>query len=232
MAVETILIADDEIGIRDLFQMALEHKGYMVLTAQDGVEALDLFAQYGVDLIILDIRMPRLDGFRACREIRQSSTVPIIICSVLNSADDIAFALDQSGADDYITKPCSFDLLEARIQSLLRRISWAERPLDLQIIRRGSIELDAETRLVDVGTRIIRLSPLETKLLHYLMSRPGQLIRKEAILQAVWGYVPAGRSIILHTNISRLRRKVEKDPSTPRMIETIPHLGYRFNTDG
>lgn len=225
----TIMIAEDDHGIRNLFQMGLERRGYRVFAARDGVEAIEMFRRYGADLLVLDVMMPRLDGFSTCRAIRAFSNVPIIVCTVLNQPDDIENGLSISGADDYIVKPFSFDVLDARIQALLRRVSWGQDPPSLSLLALDGIELNAETREVKMVDKTILLSPTENRLLHYLMSHPHQIIAQETLMAHVWGYQPVGKKLILHTNISRLRQKIEDDPAHPRLIETVAHFGYRFN---
>ncbi|NOZ71321.1 MAG: response regulator transcription factor [Chloroflexi bacterium] len=224
-----ILIAEDEAPLRNLVELSLKNKRYEVIPAEDGQEALERFRNEGpFDLVILDIMMPKKDGFSVLEEIRRESDVPVVMLTALGAADDIVRGF-HLGADDYITKPFTFREVAARIEAILRRIRWMkEEELSTQIIRMGGIQLDTETRQVIVGGKIIEVTPIEFKLLHYFMAHDNETISKQRLFEEVWGYEFEGSTNLVEVGVRRLREKIEEDPSHPQYIITVRGMGYRF----
>jgi len=221
-----ILIADDEPQIRRVLRSALSKQGYIVGDARSGEDALEKIRDERYDLVIMDRNMPGIGGLAACRDIRSSSDVGIIMLTVRKAEEDKIEALD-AGADDYITKPFSMPELLARIRANLRRlpVSPQEGP---QIVMLDGIEINLGTRHVSVHGRDIRFTPKEFEVLHYLMSNPNVAIPHGKILQAVWGPDYGHEVEYLHVFINQLRKKIEPDPSKPKFILTEPWFGYRL----
>jgi len=182
----TILVVDDEKPLRDFVRRNLEVRGFHAPTASNGLEALAIFSTQNVDLVILDVMMPRMDGLETIRRIRQSSLVPIIVLSALGEEADKIRALNL-GADDYLTKPFGVGELLARVQAVLRRARWAEPPTREGRIMRGDIVADLERHEVTVRGKQVELTPTEFNLLVYLMEHSGKVISHQTILQHVWG---------------------------------------------
>jgi DNA-binding response OmpR family regulator len=198
-----------------------------VTATTDGAEALERFDSDGFDLVVLDVMMPRLDGFSVCREIRKRSNVPIIMLTALGSPDDVVRGFNL-GADDYITKPFTFREVQARIHAILRRVRWAEEKHAPQIIAIGRIAVDMEAHEVLVATRRVQLTPIEFRLLYTLMTQAGKAISKEDLMREVWGYEFMGGTNLVEVTVRRLREKVEDDPSHPEHILTVRGVGYKF----
>ena len=222
-----ILLAEDEASLRDLLRLSLEHVGYQVLLAEDGQQAIELFNAQPVDLVVLDVIMPRLDGFAVCRYIRERSDVPIIMLTALSDTEHLVRGLEL-GADDYLAKPFTFREMEARIQALLRRVEWGRNGASSRFLSVGRITLDLESHKVFVDGRPCQLTPMEFRLLHYLMAHPGRTIPKAMLFREVWGYKWAGETNLVEVGIHRLREKIEEDPARPTHIQTIWGRGYRF----
>jgi DNA-binding response OmpR family regulator len=222
----SILIAEDEDNLRSLLKMSLGRM-YDVVAVEDGLAALEAFGSRPFDMVILDIMMPRMDGLTACEQIRRRSDVPIIMLTALGSTDDIVKGFNL-GADDYITKPFTFKELLARIEAVFRRLSWAKQPPPAHVIVNGELRMDVDSRQVWVNDQEVHLTPIEFQLLHYLVSRPGQVVDKETLFREVWGYEFAGGSNLVEVAVRRLREKIEADPSNPDMILTARGVGYKF----
>jgi two-component system, OmpR family, KDP operon response regulator KdpE len=227
-----VLIVDDERPIREFIRKNLDVRGYITTTASSGLEALAAFNTQSIDLVILDIMMPRMDGLETIRRIRQVSITPIIILSALGEETDKITALNL-GADDYLTKPFGVGELLARIQAVLRRASWLE-PLQQQgqiikRIERGSIIANLERHEVTVGGSPIQLTPTEFNLLVYLMENIGKVLPHKTILQSVWGPEYGEEAEYLRVYIGRLRQKIENDPADPRYLKTERGIGYFFD---
>jgi OmpR family response regulator RpaB len=206
--------------------------GYAVVTAGDGEEALDIYKKEQPNLIILDIMMPKLDGYGVCQEIRKESDIPIIMLTALGDVADRITGLEL-GADDYVIKPFSPKELEARIKAILRRvdkISWNTLHTASGIISMGGIRIDTNRRQVYKQNEKIRLTGMEFSLLELLMSKSGEAFSRAAILQEVWGYTPERHvdTRVVDVHISRLRSKLEEDPSNPDLILTARGTGYLF----
>ncbi len=222
----SILIAEDEDNLRSLLKMSLGRM-YDVVAVEDGLAALEAFGSRPFDMVILDIMMPRMDGLTACEQIRRRSDVPIIMLTALGSTDDIVKGFNL-GADDYITKPFTFKELLARIEAVFRRLSWAKQPPPAHVIVNGELRMDVDSRQVWVNDQEVHLTPIEFQLLHYLVSRPGQVVDKETLFREVWGYEFAGGTNLVEVAVRRLREKIEADPSNPDMILTARGVGYKF----
>jgi len=223
----TVLVVDDEKPLRDFVRRNLEVRNFNVITAANGLEALAIFTTHNVDLVILDVMMPRMDGLETIRRIRQSSLVPVIVLSALGEESDKIRALNL-GADDYLTKPFGVGELLARVQAVLRRARWAEPPTRQGRLVRGEIVADLERHEVTVRGELIELTPTEFNLLIYLMEHAGKVLPHQTILQHVWGPEYGPESEYLRVYIGRLRQKIETDPANPSYLLTERGVGYSF----
>jgi len=229
---EKILVVDDEASIRRILETRLSMIGYTVVTAADVDEALSVYKKELPDLIILDIMMPKLDGYGVCQEIRKDSDIPIIMLTALGDVADRITGLEL-GADDYVVKPFSPKELEARIKAILRRVdkmSLHNTSVASGIISMGGIKIDTNRRQVYKQNEKIRLTGMEFSLLELLMSKSGDAFSRASILQEVWGYTPERHvdTRVVDVHISRLRSKLEEDPSNPDLILTARGTGYLF----
>ena len=223
-----ILVVEDEKPLREFISRNLSARGFNVFTASNGLEALAIFNTESLDLIILDIMMPHMDGLETCRRIRQASTVPIIVLTALGEEADKVTALDQ-GADDYLTKPFGIEELMARVRAMMRRISWDGRSeQSREILRYGDLELDAQAITALFAGERLTLTRTEFDLLHYFMQNVGKALPHRTILQAVWGPEYGDEAEYLRVYIGRLRRKIEADPTNPTYLKTEYGIGYRF----
>jgi len=227
MSQPTILVVDDEQPFRDFITRNLDVRGYRVVTASDGLEALAAFERESPDLIILDVMMPNLNGFDVCRRIRQISTIPIIVLTALGEESDKVTAFDL-GADDYLTKPFGVGELLGRLKAVLRRARWESQPPSSAAVRFDDLEFDSARRRVLRGDQEIRLTPTEFTLLAVLIAHAGKVLTHRALLQEVWGPEYGNESEYLRVYINRLRHKIERDPSRPRHLLTEQSVGYRF----
>ena len=227
-----ILVVDDEKSIIKILETRLSAIGYLVVSACDGEEALSIFHKENPNLIILDIMMPKLDGYGVCQEIRKESDIPIIMLTALGDISDRITGLEL-GADDYIVKPFSPKELEARIKSVLRRtekiLTIANMPRS-GIINIGLLKVDTNKKQAYKNNIKIRLTGMEFSLLELLVSRAGAPFSRASILQEVWGYMPERHvdTRVVDVHISRLRAKLEDDPSNPDLILTARGTGYLF----
>lgn len=224
MSTATILVVDDEPQIRRTLRATLASHGYTILEAQTGDEALEKIRQEKVDLILLDVNMPGIDGVETCREIRSGSQVPIIMLTVRNAERDKVRALD-SGADDYVVKPFGIEELLARIRVALRRVASTEA---IPAIQSKDLSIDFERRAVVVRGNTVHLTPKEFDLLAELASAQGKPVTHRRLLQAVWGPDYGEEVEYLRVFINRLRKKIEPHPAKPRFILTDAWAGYRF----
>jgi DNA-binding response OmpR family regulator len=224
-----ILVVEDEEFLLNLLRISLEKEGYGVFTAQDGVEALNVFYNHGPDLVLLDIMMPRMDGFDVCIELRKRSDVPVIMLTALNSPDDVVHGFDV-GADDFISKPFTFKEVSARIQAILRRVIWARERPTFQIMSIGDVEMNDETHEVLVRADPVHLTPIEYQLLRYLMTNRDRPISKDVLFREVWGYDFTGGTNLVEVAMRRLREKIERNPSSPEYLVTVRGAGYKFAT--
>jgi DNA-binding response OmpR family regulator len=223
-----VMVVDDEKMIRSLLKMSLQRMGYEVTGAEDGEDALALFQTQPFDLIMLDILMPKVDGFTVCAELRRISDVPIVMLTALNRPDDIVRGLEL-GADNYITKPFTFKEVEARIRAILRRTSNKIDTEPSQVLEHGDVRLDVGLRAVTVGGQMVELTRTEYQLLHCLMTHVDAPVSKDDLLERVWGYEAADtNSNIVELAVRRLRKKLEDDPSEPVRLLTVRGVGYKF----
>ncbi len=223
----SVLVVDDEKPLRDFVRRNLEVRGYKVLTASNGLEALAIFNNENVQLVIMDIMMPHMDGLETMRRLRQDSHVPIIILTAMGEESDKIRAFDL-GADDYLTKPFGVGELLGRVKAVLRRADWSEPGTSDETIVRGEIEIDAERHKVIVRGRVIDLTPTEFNLLLYLMKNTGKVLHHRAILQHVWGTEYGEEAEYLRVYMGKLRQKIEADPFNPQYLHTEHGIGYRF----
>jgi DNA-binding response OmpR family regulator len=231
--VARILVVEDEATLRSTIAYNLRREGYSVELAADGEQALAEWAKAPADLVLLDLMLPRVDGFEVCRRLRQSSSVPIVMLTARTEEIDRVVGLEL-GADDYVTKPFSMRELIARVKAMLRR-----RELLRQELHRGSagpeehmliggLRIDPGRRRVLRGESEIALKPKEFDLLVYLARRPGQVFSAEQIIEQVWGYDALGDTRTVRVHVRSLREKIETDPSRPILIETVRGVGYRL----
>ena len=223
-----VLVVDDERPLRDFVRRNLEVRGYKVLTASNGLEALAIFKNENIQLVIMDIMMPHMDGLEATRRIRQESHVPVIILTAMGEEADKVRAFDL-GADDYLTKPFGVGELLGRIKAVLRRADWSEPASSEERIVRGEIVVEMEQHRVAVRGDIVELTPTEFNLLVYLMKNAGKVLHHRAILQNVWGTEYGNEAEYLRVYIGKLRQKIEMDPLKPLYLHTEHGLGYRFD---
>ena len=228
---EKILVVDDEASIRRILETRLSMIGYDVVTAADGEEAIATFNENHPDLVVLDVMMPKLDGYGVCQELRKESDIPIIMLTALGDVADRITGLEL-GADDYVVKPFSPKELEARIRSVLRRADkeGLSGIPSSGVIQVGSIKIDTNRRQVYKGDERIRLTGMEFSLLELMVGRSGEAFSRSEILQEVWGYTPERHvdTRVVDVHISRLRAKLEDDPSNPELILTARGTGYMF----
>lgn len=220
-----ILVVDDEAQIRRSLQVNLERRGYSVETAEDGEQAVRRFANRRPDILILDLVMPGIDGVEVVRQVRASSTVPIIVLSVLGDEQHKVEALE-TGADDYMTKPFGTEELLARIRSLLRRAAGAKNASPVYVS--GGLSVNFDRREVVVDGQPVKLTPMEYDLLNYLIQHADKVLTHRMLLQEVWGQAYVDQAQYLRVFVGRLRKKLEKNPTRPRFIVTDPGVGYRF----
>jgi len=221
-----ILVVDDEPQITRVLKTTLSGQGYGVRTAADGEEALQEMKSWEPDVIITDLRMPRMDGLELCRRVRADSRIPIIVLSVKGEETIKVEALD-AGADDYITKPFSINELLARVRAALRRTSTPDTTGE-KIIEIGDFRIDVPARTVTVRGQEVRLTPKEFDLLQHFARHPGKVITHRALLSAVWGASSIEQPEYLRVFIGHLRKKLEADAGVARYIITEPWVGYRF----
>lgn len=227
---EKILVADDEINIRRILETRLSIRGYKVFLAADGEEAITMFKKERPNLVILDLMLPKIDGYGVCRELRKESKVPIIMLTALGGISDRFTGLEL-GADDYVIKPFSPKELEARIRSVLRR---TQKPVtqkaNSEIFYMGNLKIDTLKRQVFKSNRRIKLTGTEFNLLELLINRAGERLTRTLILDKIWGYIPERYvdTRLVDVHISRLRSKLEEDPSNPDLILTARGTGYMF----
>ncbi len=218
---QRILIIEDEETILELLRTGLSYEGYIVFTAQGGIKGLELLRQEEIDLVILDIMLPDIDGFEVLRRIRKRGIdTPVLMLTAKKEISDRVTGLDL-GADDYLTKPFSFDELLARIRALLRRASRTKESL---VIRIGDISLDPETREAKRAGVPIKLTRTEFDLLELFMRHPKRVFTRQTLLNRIWGYDYVGDTNIVDVHVSHLRQKIGDRP--PRLIRTFYGLGY------
>jgi DNA-binding response OmpR family regulator len=225
----TIMLVDDEESIQKLLTYPLQREGYRVVQARDGEEALKRFSEQPVDLVVLDVMLPRLDGLEVCRRLRTGSAVPIIMLTARDDEVDKVLGLEL-GADDYITKPFSIREFRSRIRAVLRRATLvAERreQSDGAIMADG-LAIDPAKRTVTAAGEPVQLTYVEFEVLHTLALHPGRVYTRQALLEAVWGDSAYREPRTIDVHIRHLREKIEPDPREPAYIFTVRGVGYRF----
>lgn len=222
-----VLVVDDEKPLRDFVRRNLEVRGYKVKTASNGLEALAIFKNEEIHLVIMDVMMPHMDGLEATRRIRQDSHVPIIVLTAMGEEADKVRAFDQ-GADDYLTKPFGVGELLGRVKAVLRRADWSEPVSRGERIVRGEIEADVDGHKVVIRGEAIEMTPTEFNLLMYFMKNAGKTLNHRVILQQVWGNEYGDEAEYLRVYVGKLRQKIEENPLKPRVLHTVHGIGYRF----
>ncbi|HYL42182.1 MAG TPA: response regulator transcription factor [Ktedonobacteraceae bacterium] len=224
----TILAADDDPQLLRLVMRNLQFEGYEVLPASNGQQALEEIEAHVPDLVLLDVMMPKMDGFTVCQHVREFSSVPIIIVTARGQDQDKVRGLDL-GADDYLTKPFSVDEMLARVRAVLRRAQFTVNEQAHSIhktITIGDLTVDSAQHLVAMAGKEVALTPIEYRILAYLAQNVGRVVTQDMLLEHVWGAEYLGESHMLQVNINRLRRKLEVDPTRPRYILTKVGVGY------
>lgn len=223
-----LLIIDDDEHLLDLLKIYLENRGYAATTATDGVEGLRRLYEDRPNLVILDIMMPGMDGWRACERIREMCDIPVIVLTALNQEDDCVRGLSL-GADDYMVKPFRLRELAARVEAALRRTASGKRQDGAEIVYADDyLVIDADQVEITCGDERVRLTAIEFQLLLFLVRNRGRLLTPDQILTNVWGYEHADNKNYVRLYIWRLRQKIEPDPDNPSYILTVHGLGYRF----
>lgn len=222
-----VLVVDDEQLIVKGIRFSLEQEGFQVDCAYDGEEALCLAKKNAYDIILLDVMLPKYDGFEVCRRIRESSDVPVIMLTAKGEDMDKILGLEY-GADDYMTKPFNILEVKARIRAILRRTEKKEAESKASRLVKGELTIDCESRRVEISGREINLTAKEFDLLELLASNPAKVYSRENLLNIVWGYEYPGDARTVDVHIRRLREKIETSPSEPKYVHTKWGVGYYF----
>ncbi len=223
-----ILLVDDELSVQKLLAYPLRKEGYDVIPALDGREALERLRDNNFDLVVLDVMLPRMDGFDVCRAIRSRSTVPIIMLTAKTEETDKVLGLEL-GADDYITKPFSVREFRSRVKAVLRRAALAQPEAQLEEpIEAGELSIDFEKRSVVVRDESVRLTYVEFEILAALARAPGRVFSRTMLLERVWGDAAYRDPRTIDVHIRHLREKLEQESKTPELILTVRGVGYRF----
>ena len=222
-----ILLVDDEPTMLKGLKYSLEQDGYEILTAQDGEEALSVFSENDVDLVLLDVMLPKMDGIQVCQRIREQSNVPIIMLTAKGEDMDKILGLEY-GADDYMTKPFNVLEVKARIKSIFRRTTQPVRVEEKKTVRVHDMEVNLVNRSVTLGGKDVRLTAKEFDLLQLFIQNRGKVFSREAMLETVWKYDYMGDARTVDVHIRRLREKIERIPSQPEFIFTKWGVGYYF----
>ncbi|MEV6371197.1 response regulator transcription factor [Micromonospora musae] len=221
-----LLVVEDDASIREVTALGLRRAGFRVTTAVDGREALTAWRAQPVDLIVLDVMLPGLDGLEVCREVRRTSAVPILMLTARTDTIDVVVGLE-CGADDYLRKPFDLPELVARVRSVLRR---ATTPAERTVLTIGGLEIDPAGFIVRKAGRELPLTATEFRLLLELARRPGQVFTRELLLDRVWNHSYLGDSRLVDVAVQRLRAKIEDDPAHPRLVRTVRGAGYKMST--
>ena len=225
-----VLVVDDEPVLVDTIRYNLRREGYDVQVATDGNEALKLAQAASPDLVVLDLMLPGMDGLEVCRQLRRESTVPIVMLTAKDDEVDKIVGLEV-GADDYMTKPFSMRELLARVRAMLRRSRMQQQTPAAdaaQPVRSDDLEADPLQRRLTLRGTVLQLKPKEFDLLVYLMQQRGRVLTRDQLLEKVWGYTFGGDTRTVDVHIRWLREKIEENPGSPRRLETVRGVGYRF----
>jgi len=226
---QKILLVDDESAIIDNLAPFMERSGFIVITAQNGIEALQKIAKEKPDLLVMDVLMPKMDGRETLRQLRRSNNwIPILLLTQVGESSERAMALEE-GADDYLNKPFDPHELVARIRAILRRAKPGQPPISMAWkLLSGALVLDRRARRIYLNDSEVILTPKALLLLEYLMTHPDELVTRDRLLDVVWGWdYPVGTRAV-DTRIAELRRALKDEPANPKFIETVPGQGYRF----
>jgi DNA-binding response OmpR family regulator len=226
-AAPTILLVDDEDSVRTILAFPLERDGYTVVQAADGEEALRLFDTTQVDLVVLDIMLPKLDGLEVCKRLRSASNVPIIMLTARDDELDKVIGLEL-GADDYITKPFSIREFRSRVRALLRRARSVPDPVTDERIEHEDLVIDVARRTVEVRGESVQLTYVEFELLRALALAPGRVFSRRMLLEALWKSADYRDPRTIDVHVRHLREKLEAEPRLPEYILTVRGVGYRF----
>jgi DNA-binding response OmpR family regulator len=219
----TVLLVEDDPAARQGLELALRRLGYEVRLAETGEVALDAICETAVDVVVLDVMLPGLDGFEVCRRLRRDSDIPVIMLTARGDDFDIVAGLE-AGADDYAVKPVEPRVLDARIRAVLRRMARAGSPAETY----GELVIDRASLIVRRTGREVLLTPTELRLLLVLSGSPRQVFSREQLLDLVWEHDYLGDSRLVDACVQRLRAKIETDTAEPRYIQTVRGFGYRF----
>jgi DNA-binding response OmpR family regulator len=224
----TILLVDDEESVQKLLTYPLERDGYRVVQARDGEEALRHFADERIDLVVLDVMLPKLDGLEVCKRLRAESSVPVIMLTARDDEVDKVLGLEL-GADDYITKPFSIREFRSRVRAVLRRATAPRHDTaETGVIEVDELRIDPARRTVEVDGEPADLTYVEFELLRALVSRPGRVFSRQRLLEALWGSSDYRDPRTIDVHVRHLREKLERDPSDPQYLLTVRGVGYRF----
>jgi DNA-binding response OmpR family regulator len=227
----TILLVDDEESIQTLLTFPLERDGHRVVQARDGEEALKRFGEEDVDLVVLDVMLPRIDGLEVCKRLRSQSSVPIIMLTARGEELDKVLGLEL-GADDYITKPFSIREFRSRVRALLRRATAPHVGRErTEVIERGELRIDLPRRTVEIRGENVELTFIEFEMLVLLASSPGVVFSRRELLERLRGGADYREPRTIDVHVRHLREKIERDPSAPELILTIRGAGYRFRPE-
>jgi DNA-binding response OmpR family regulator len=227
MAAKTVLVVDDDAKTVELVKLYLNRDGYRVITANDGVTALNMARESHPDLIILDLMLPGMSGLDVCRRVREESDIPIVMLTARTTEEDRVTGLDL-GADDYVIKPFSPRELAARARAVLRRLPDERRRSGPACIQHGDLIIDCQKREVSVGGRVVSLTPTQFDLLTALAREPGRVFSRGELIENALGYDFDGFDRTVDVHVLNLRRKLEPDPENPRYVQTVYGAGYRF----
>lgn len=228
-----VLIVDDDKNLIDVLKYNLVNDGFTAVTAEDGIEALEIARNEKPDLILLDIMLPGMDGFEVCRILRKEMAVPILMLTAKTDEIDKVVGLEL-GADDYITKPFSIRELMARVRAMFRRSQWTEQqapstePASTSVLKSNGLEVDIVGHKVFYKDKVMKLSPKEFDLLAFLMRNRGQVFNREQLVEKVWGYDYGGTARTVDVHMRSLRRKIEDNPVNPEHLITVHGFGYKF----
>ncbi len=235
---ERILIVEDEKALRETLIYNLEREGYTVDGIADGISALDSARKNHPDLILLDIMLPRIDGFEVARTLRKEMNTPILMLTARNDEIDRVVGLEV-GADDYMTKPFSMRELIARVRAMLRRVRLIREELAVEngegeekheLLVSGNLTLDVDRHVLMKDGQVIELKPKEFELIEYFFRHPGRVVSRDTLLQSLWGWEYTGDSRTVDVHVRWLREKIEQDPSNPQRLVTVRGAGYRFES--